>query len=302
MESDFILSANIRECNYGSPEWKGKNTYISKSGLVLIKESPAHFKEREPFVETPEIIFGRAYHCFVLQPEKFKKEHHVFDDTEIFEELKNKGNKSPRSTNEYKHWVGAEKEKAAGKQLIEINDFERMTGMRDRLMNHPYAKMLIERGIPEQGMIGELETKAGPIGIKFIPDLRNDNKRICVELKTTARASKRDFPKEAANYDYHIQAALYTDLLDLFYGDNRPVKFIFIAQEKHKPYGFNIFEAGPKFIAQGRYEYELLLQLYKWCLDNNIWPGYQCFVDNKYGLLDLELPPWSIQSLDYYTY
>jgi len=151
-------------------------------------------------------------------------------------------------------------------------------------------------------MIGELETQVGTIGIKFIPDLRNDNKRICVELKTTVRASRKDFPKEAANYDYHIQAALYSDLLQLYYGDGRPVKFIFIVQEKRKPHAFNIFEAAPKFIAQGRYEYEMLLQLYKWCLDNNKYPGYQIFCQNKYGILDLDLPGWAIQSLDYFIH
>jgi len=302
MESDFIISANIRECNYGSDEWKEKNTYISKSGLVRIKESPAHFKEGEPFIETPEIIFGRAYHCFLFQDLKFKEDYYVFDDSEIITELKDKGAKSPRATNDYKHWYGTEMDKASGKSMIEKDDYERMSGMKERLMQHSYANMLITKGFPEKGLIGELETKAGLIGVKFIPDLRNDNKHICIELKTTVRASKNDFPKEAANYDYHIQAAFYSDLLELYYGDKRPVRFIFIAQEKRKPYGFNIFEAGPKFIAQGRYEYEMLLQLYKWCLDNDRWPGYQVFCPNKYGILELNLPAWGIQSLDYFIY
>jgi exodeoxyribonuclease VIII len=302
MESDFIKSANIRECYYGSEEWKRNNTYISKSGLVKIKESPAHYKEGEPFVDTPEIIFGRAYHCFVLQPDKFKNDYFVFDDSEIITKLKEGGAKSPRATNDYKHWYSTQMDAAGNKIMLEKNDYERLNGMLERLMHHQYAKMLITKGIPEHGMIGELMTACGNIGVKFIPDLRNDDKRICLELKTTVRASKIDFPKEAANYDYHIQAALYADLLELYYADKRPVKFIFIAQEKVKPYGFNIFEAGPKFIAQGRYEYELLMQLYKYCLDNNVWPGYQCYCPNKYGILDLELPGWSIQSLDYFIY
>ncbi len=302
MESDFIISSNIRECNYGSDEWKNARDYISKSGLVRLKESPAHFREGEPFVETPEIIFGRMYHCFIFQPEKFKDDYYVFDDLEIINELKSKGIKSPKATNEYKHWYGSQVELSNNKVLVSTEDYERLNGMRDRLMQHPYARILIEKGIPEQGMIGELETKAGKIGIKFIPDLRNDNKRICIELKTTVRASKKDFPKEAANYDYHIQAAFYSDLLELFYNDNRPVRFIFIAQEKRKPYGFNIFESNSKFIAQGRYEYEMLLQLYKYCIDNNKWPGYQVFCPNKYGIIDLDLPAWSIQSLDYFIY
>lgn len=308
MENDFILSANIRECNYGSDEWKAGVGYISKSGLIRIKESPAHYRFGEPFVETPEIVFGRMYHCYVFQPEKFEKEYYIFDEQIAIDAIVAKANsegrdiQKPRATKEYKEWHEGQMILAEGKILIDREQLDKLKAMKDKLLQHPYANMLILKGIPEQGMIGEIETTAGKIGVKFIPDLRNDKKRVCVELKTTVRASKKDFPKEAANYDYQIQAAFYSDLLELYYNDNRPVRFVFIAQEKRKPYAFNIFEPTPRFIAQGRYEYELLLQLYKYCLDNNFWPGYQVFCPNKYGILDLDLPGWAINSLDYFIH
>lgn len=308
MESDFIKSANIRECDYGSDEWREKNTYISKSGLIRIKESPDHYRNGEPFVETAEILFGRMCHCYIFQPEKFKEEYYVFDEQVAIDAMIAKANadgrdiQKPRATKEYKEWYEGQMQLAKGKILIDREQYDKLRAMKDKLMQHPYANILISKGIPERGLIGELDTMAGKIGIKLIPDLRNDNKRICIEYKTTVRASKKDFPKEAANYDYHIQAALYSDMLELFYNDNRPVKFIFIAQEKRKPYGFNIFEASPKFIAQGRYEYEMLLQLYKYCLDNDYWPGYQVFCPNKYGILDLDLPAWAINDLTYYDH
>ena len=308
MESDFIISTNLRECDYGSEEWKEAKGYISKSGLTKIKESPDHYKNGEPFIETPEVIFGRMYHCFVFQPNKFKQDYYVFDEQVAIDAMVARANaegqeiKKPRATKEYKEWFEGQMQLAEGKIMITREDYDKLKAMKDKLLKHPYANMLISKGIPEKGILGELETQAGKIGIKLIPDLRNDNKRVCVELKTTARGSKKDFPREAANYDYHIQAALYSDILELFYGDNRPVRFIFIAQEKRKPYAFNIFEASPQFIAQGRYEYEMLMQLYKYCLDNNYWPGYQVFCPNKYGILELSLPPWSVQSMDYFIY
>ena len=308
MESDFIISTNFQQEDYGSERWKAAKNYISKSGLVRLKESPDHFRNGEPFVETPEIIFGRMYHCFVLQPEKFKQEYFVFDDQIAIDALIAKANsegkdiQKPRATKEYKEWYEGQMKQAEGKIMIDRDQSDRLNAMKDKLMKHPYANILISKGIPEQGIMGELETKVGKIGVKFIPDQRNDNKHICIELKTTARASKEDFPKEAANYDYHIQAAFYSDMLELFYNDKRPVKFIFIAQEKRKPFAFNIFEASPKFIAQGRYEYEMLLMLYKYCLDNDYWPGYQVFCPNKYGILDLDLPNWAIKDLTYYDH
>lgn len=302
MESDFILSGNIRECDYGNDEWRNAKDYVSKSALTQIKESPAHYKYGEPFVETPEIIFGRAYHCYILQPEKFKKDYYVFDDSMIFDTLIANGAKSPRATKEYKEWKDEQFSMNDGKTFIDKQDFERMQAMKGKLLTHPYANVLISKGIPEKGLIGEIETKSGQIGIKLIPDLRNDNKRVCIELKTTIRASRDDFPKEAANYDYHIQAAFYSDMLELYYNDGRPVKFIFIAQEKRMPFAFNIFEADPQFISQGRYEYENLLSLYKYCLDRDHWPGYQVWCQNKYGIIDLKLPVWSIRDINWFDH
>jgi exodeoxyribonuclease VIII len=302
MESTFIKSANLRESSYGSEEWKQASDYISKSRIKNLKESPDHFKNGEPFIETPEIIFGRGYHHWVFQESTFTDKYYVFDDSAICDALITDGAKSPRATKDYKIWLESEMSFNDGKIFIQKEDFERMQGMKNKLINHSYARMLIINGIAEQAIMGELETEIGRIGAKLIPDQRNDKKRICIELKTTRNASREEFPKEAANYDYHIDAAFYSDLLELFYGDNRPITFIFIAQEKRKPYTFNIFEATPQFIAQGRYEYEMLLQLYKYCLDNNYWPGYQVFCENKYGILQLKLPSWSIKDLTYYDH
>lgn len=302
MEHDFIKSANLHECQRGTEEWKLCKDYISKSGLKKIKQSPAHFRDGEEFIETPALIEGRMYHCLVLEPERFEKEYYIFDDSVVCGALIAKGAKSPRSTNDYKTWYAGEISFSDGKTLIEKADFDRMKAMKERLFSHPYAKMLLTNGIAERGILGELETIAGKIGVKLIPDYRKDIKHIVVELKTAADASLDGFTRDAAKFDYHIDAAFYADMIELMNNDNRAVQFVFIAQEKTKPYAFNLFEASPQFIGQGRYEYEMLLQLYKYCLDNNKWPGYQVFCPNRYGLLELNLPKWAIKSLDYYKY
>lgn len=308
MESDFIKSFSLREVSRDSEEWRAAKGYISKSGLVALKVSPDHYKNGEPYVETPEKIFGKMYHCFVLQPEQFEKEYFVFDEQNAINAIIAKGQsegkdiQKPRATKEYKEWYEGQMSAADGKILVEQDQFLRMTAMKDKLMAHPYAKMLLTKGIAEQGILGEIETPVGKIGIKLIPDYRKDIKHIVVELKTTADASLDGFEREAVKYDYHIQAAFYSDMVERFHKDQRAVKFIFIAQEKKKPFAFNLFECSPQFIGQGRYEYEMLLQLYKYCYDNDKWPGYQCFCPNKYGLLELNLPKYAVKSIDYYTY
>jgi hypothetical protein len=298
MENDFIKSAIIGK----SPDDYYGVDAISVSKMKKLKVSPLHYKEAEEVIETDAMLFGSAYHSFILEPDKFEQEYYIFDDSAIYSVLIGEGFKSPRATKQYKEWMESEMRLIGDRKSISKDDYSKINAMKSRLFSHPYAKMLLTNGEPEVGLSGTIQTTTGEINVKFKPDYIKSVKHIVVDLKTAADASLDGFTKAAADRDYHIQAAFYSDMVELMNNDSRPVSFVFIAQEKVKPFAFNLFEASPQFIGQGRYEYEMLLQLYKYCLDNDKWPGYQCFCPNRYGLLQLELPKWAIRSLDYYTY
>jgi exodeoxyribonuclease VIII len=302
MESTFIKSVNIQKFAGTDDEYHSNKDYVSASSLKKLKKSPAHFIEEEEVKETDALLFGSAYHCFILEPERFEKEYYIFDDSVVCGALIAKGAKSPRATNDYKAWKESEISFSDGKILIDKSDADILKAMKDKLYNHPYARMLLSNGFNEQGYFGDIETESGTIKVKFKPDHVNENKKIIVDLKTSMDASVDGFTRHAAELDYHIQASLYSDLMEKIAGDDRRYTFIFIAQEKKKPYAFNLFEASPQFISQGRFEYEMLLQLYKYCVDNNVWPGYQVWCENKYGILELKLPAWAIKDLTYYDH
>lgn len=306
MESNFIKSVNLFE--YSGTNYHDEKEYVSASGLKKLKVSPAHFREEEEVAETEAMLFGSAYHCYILEPERFNQDFYVFDDQPTCEAIIAKRNsegkevKNVRLTKEYQEWKDSEMRIISEKSVIDKPAFERIKKMKDRLFSHPYAKMLLTKGRAEVGYMGEIETQSGTINVKFKPDYIKDEKHLIVDLKTAADASIDGFTRAAADMNYHIQAAFYADLMNKIEGQNRDFTFFFIAQEKKAPFAFNLFEAGPQFIAQGRYEYEMLLQMYKYCLDNNIWPGYQIFCQNKYGIIELKLPPYAIKDLTYYNH
>lgn len=305
MESTFIKSVNILP---DAPDYYNIKDAISVSGMKWIKQSPAHFRDHEEVEPSDAMAFGSAYHSYVLEPDKFVSDYYIFDDHVIYETIIEAGRlagkevKSPRATKEYKAWEESEMRVIGERKIIDLASFERIKEMKNRLLKHPYAKMLLTNGVAEVGYSGSIQTDAGEINVKFRPDYIKEGKRIVVDLKTAADASMDGFTRASADNDYHLQAAFYSDMLEYIAGDKRGWTFIFIAQEKKLPYAFNLFECSPQFIGQGRYEYELLLQLYKYCIDNDKWPGYQCFCPNRYGLLELNLPKWAIKSLDYYKY
>ena len=62
---------------------------------------------------------GKAFHCAILEPERYANEYFVFDDSAKCAELVSNGFKSPRATAEYKAWKAIELSKYEG--LIEVS-------------------------------------------------------------------------------------------------------------------------------------------------------------------------------------
>ena len=300
--NSFFKNIEFQFADDKNEKYHNNKDYISASGLKKIKQSPLHFIEEEK-KETEAMTFGSAYHTLILEPEKFDKKYYVFDETEILQILISEGSQKPRGTNKYKEWYQIEMDKAAGKELIELPAFHLLESMKKRLFSHRYVKSLLTNGEAEKSIYTTIGLEVGgSVNVKIRPDYLKQNKRIIVDLKTTSDASVNGFPRNAAEYDYHIQSALYTDIMELIEGKSMPWEFFFIAQEKTRPFAFNIFLASPQFQSQGRYEYEKLLTLYKYCKENNRWPGYQCYTESKYGVNILNLPPYSIKEIQWFDH
>ena len=302
MESEYIKGFTPVKVDR---DYYSLEEFISYSGLKNLKKSPAHYRQYkdEPLdVETDAMAFGSAYHTFILEPEKFEQNYYVFDDDAIYQVLIGEGFKSPRSTKQYKEWAESEMRLIGDRKTIEKSDFQKIKDMKDKLMSHYYCRALLSGGEAEYSITGTLQTSEGDINLKARPDYVKANKHFIIDLKTTFDASEDGFTRAAADNDYHIQAALYSDLMEMITGASRGWSFFFIAQEKRKPYAFNIFEASPQFIGQGRYEYEQLLKLYKMCVEQNRWPGYQVFCEWKSGNIELNLPKWAVKEIVFYNH
>jgi len=302
MVSDFIKNISFTETKDSNKEYHSHKEYIGSSGLKMIKKSPLHFIEEEK-KETEAMLFGSAYHTYVLEEDIFKDEYFILDETEILKILISEDFKSPRATNKYKDWKFEQDDLAGTKTQLDLETFKLIKSMKERLMSHRYVRSLLSNGEAEKSIYSEIETFEGKqIKVKIRPDYKKNGKRIISDLKTTIDASVDGFARHAADLDYHIQAALYSSILEAIEGKKMSWSFFFIAQEKVKPFAFNIFEASPQFIAQGCYEYEQLIMLYQYCVENNTWPGYQCFTENKFGINMLNLPAWSIKEINWFDH
>ena len=241
---------------------------ISKSGLDKIAQFPALFKahQNRPPDADDALIIGQATHTLTLEPEKFTSEFAVMPQG------------LDRRTKEGKA-LAAELE-ASGKTILTNSQYELCSGIALSVRANTVALEYLTGGFAEVSFTAEIEG----VQVRGRADYLKTSGGL-VDLKTTKSASPKAFAKSIAEYRYHVQAALYTDLAEangLFIPD-----FTFIAVEKTYPYAVAIYQLDAQALERGRELYRRDLAIYKHCLEMDDWPGYPEEVQV------LSLPSWA---------
>lgn len=257
-------------------------TRIGKSGLDLIRKSPAHYwaryldPNREREEPTAALQLGTAVHHAVLEPHEFERRYQVLPEI-------NKRTTAGKAEFE----ALMEHAKANGITFLLEDDRTTCLRMRDAVHKHHAAKLLLAEGVAEETVFWtDPETGAKCkckrdwfSGTGFITD-----------LKTTTDASPEGFPKSVINYRYHVQSAFYYDGHRHAFGAP-PEGFAFIAVEKEPPYAVGVYYMTETVYKLGRKEYLTDLETYTKCLASNEWPAY------SNDFVPLELPTWATRNI-----
>ena len=243
---------------------------VSSTDLKKIAKSPAHFRywKDNPEESTPALLFGRAVHKYVLEKEKFNEEFAVAPEV-------NKRTKEGKA-----QWLLFQ-DQNEGKDIISLEDFEKIKAMRETLYQTPFVRQLL-KGKKEVSYFTE-DDETG-LTIKCRPDCQTQigDTHILIDYKSCSDASGDKFMRDAINLMYDLQMAFYKDIMDKVTGYEHSV--IFIAQEKTPPYCVNVLEANEYFLKSGRDMYRTYLNIYKECSESGNWYGYTNGQVNTLGL------------------
>lgn len=247
----------------------------SKSCLDLVNRSPAHYKawldggaEEE---ESPALFFGSAFHCALLEPDRFKTEYVTEPE---FGDCRKTANKTARDA-----WR-AENEHA--KRLTD-EDRARIAGMISSVRAHPLAGRMLRDGEAELSLRWT-DPETG-LPCKARTDYYVRSLSMIADFKSAADASKDAFRKAIANHRYHVQDAMYRAG---FAALGEPVQhFVFIAVEKEPPYAVATYFLDGKARASGLRLLTADLATLAQCLQSKHFPGY------PETLQELDLPPWA---------
>ena len=221
--------------------------FVTNSQLGLIKKDVRTYKMMRDYPElrkeTLPMIFGRAYHVAMLEPNEFNDKVLVF-------------NSATRTTKGYKEFK-VDNPKAP--TIILQKEYDKIMYMQDVLFSHNEVNDLLQKE-GEREIANAWKDDDSDVFCKGKADYRNG--KTLIDLKTTGDGSFYGFSNSCKKYGYDRQSAFY---MDGFGCD----EFVFITQEKERPYNVSIFYAGDEFIERGRAEYKYLLDVYKKFFINN---------------------------------
>lgn len=235
---------------------------ISRSGIMEFRKSPKHFWHRylnqdyKPKDSTPDMSFGSAFHCYLMEPEKFDNEYLVSQDFD-------------KRTTVGKEGYAAMLKKAEGRILIEQCDLEEIKLMAKSILDDDQARQLINDACYEKSIYWiDPDTQ---LLCKCRPDIMHDH--FVVDLKTTKDASFRAFQKDFYSYGYHLQIAMIHEGFKHGLGKDM-TNFIDLAVEKIEPYNHCVYPIDESALAHGIKEFKYYLMEIKQCFDDNNWQSY----------------------------
>lgn len=243
---------------------------ISRSGIMTFDESPYRYwakylnPNRPKEEPTPAMVFGAAFHCLMLEPDKYG-DLFVTRPEKVL--LKNVGREA-YDLNEAR--IEAVNQNLGKKTILTWDQSILLLEMQAAIGRNPEAMALIQGAIYEQSYFWQ--DPGSGLMVKARPDILHD--QMIVDLKTCADASPRGFQRAMVTGGYHIQGAMIQDAVNTLEGRWIP-NVINIAIEKTYPYSVGIYIIDEEALDVGRQKYKnVALAIKSYIGHNEPWPDY----------------------------
>ena len=264
---------------------------LTKSGLMALKKSPAHFWQwmtSPPDPSTQAMMLGTATHTLVFEPEKWNKEIAIIPDDAPKKPTASQlraEEPSEKATFAIKWWNDFY-ERNKGKTIITVEQEGLAMGMARAVIENeectPYLKHKTAQA--ELSIMGTEKVKGLDIACKMRCDLLTMDGTVIVDLKTTQDSSAEEFGRKFMSLGYWMQAAHYISTARLA---GLPVKrFIFIAVESVPPHSVALYELDDVSLDKAFKIRQRLLETLANCIATGKYPSH------SKGINALTMPYW----------
>ncbi len=250
-------------------------TYRSAPGenfskLKHIHESPKKYlwNLQNPMEQTADMIFGSVVHALIL-------EKHAVESLVVLR------------PSEFDSWRTKESRKWRDQQsalVVTEAEIALMKAASDALQADPKCAWILQRAQKEVACFRRHERTGlllkGRLDLPF-NDLNNLT-AVC-DIKKVQSVKRDDMSRTIGQRLYHVQLALYIDLIGATGG------CYIAAVESDEPHETRLFKLKDASIERGRIIYETWLDKLTWCLKNDRWPGLD---EDSEEVCEIEEPIW----------
>lgn len=256
----------------------------SRSTIVQFAISPAHcraYLDRTDEPKQDKFELGTAGHSAMVEGlETYMSRLAVVPEDVL-------GKNGARSTNAYKEWAAANKDKT----ILLPEQVERVKGMYRAVMKRSNFSKFLTSGLSEVSAFwpeSDLDT-GHHILCKCRPD-KIPGQKVVFDLKTTS-LNLDAWPRYAANSKAHWSAWLTCRGLTKLTGEKH-TEYLFGVVETNPPHDARIYRTPRILFELAEYEIQELLPRLIECDRTNTWPGS----DDE--ILDLVFPKWSMKPVE----
>jgi len=248
---------------------------VSSTGLKLMARSAWHYRNRVETVPNKPMLRGSLAHTAVLEADAMESRYVVVPSDAPRRPSKTQWaakNPSEDSMKAMDWWTSFE-DRNANRQVISSEDYELCQLQLEAVRRNPELANILREGKgevslfwkdPETGLYCKARPDWLPSGLYASTPL---------DLKTTADESPNGFGRAAARMRYDLQAAHYTDGIEVVLGV-KVQAFVFGAVTNKPPVLAVPYCLTDEIRDQGRDERRELLERLAYCKRENEWPAY----------------------------
>jgi len=171
----------------------------------------------------------------------------------------------------------------SGRYIIDHDTHAQAMAMRDAVLSHPIASIMLQDFSPEVTVLARHEETCCPV--KTRADIWSNKMDLTGDIKTTDSAGYDAYARKCGTYQYHIQAALYEWAAK---ANGSPRAFRHIVVESERPFGVRVMGFDPEAIARGWHLCERVFQRFAEAYATGYWPGYPDEIES------ISLPRWAL--------
>lgn len=274
-------------------EWKGRMNpgCIELAVVHTMAHVKADFDGLRPNEETAALSFGSAFHCALLEPERFARDYSIGEQCTATTGKGSRCSKAGigRFGGQWACSIHAPEGMTSEVERITVADDMTIKGMAARVKNHPAIKLLRQQG-PAEVCIAWTDPRSGVACKsrldKFIPELSGGGSMI-LDLKSVESADPRSVAEKIEKYGWARAGEMRRDGVEVLTG-RRP-DYSLVCVEKEAPYAVAAVMFDDETCRGAAWEVRGNLQLWANCVKSGNFPEWSD------DFVELSVPDWKIK-------